>query len=161
MIALLAGCVATPEPASWAPGEGFDEGDRLPDLSLQDQGGDWVSLASFVGDVVVLDVSTMWCPGCLTLGAEAERIDQAHRDQGFVYVTVLQQGPDQEPITLADVDDWVRAFALTAPVLADPLRSVAPGRGFPCVLLVDRDRTVLDRLPVDPDLIDEAVVAAL
>ena len=88
MLVLLAGCIPhlySPEdagPWSWDPpenswgeggpptglqGEGFFQGDVVQDLRGQDQFGAEVSLWQFYGELVVLDISTMWCAPCQDL----------------------------------------------------------------------------------------------
>lgn len=149
--------------------EGFGVGEIVPDLRLVDQTGNEVSLWQFHGNVVLLDVSTMWCVPCIALAEHTEETWQTYRDQGFVYVTILQQDFDGNPPEPGDLDDWVDAFGITAPVLADgeetsieavPLNGGS--RTFPGVIVIGRDLEVLTVMEVpDHETVEAAILEAL
>jgi thiol-disulfide isomerase/thioredoxin len=147
--------------------EGFDVGEVVPDLRLPDQHGDVVSLWQFYGDLIVLDVSTIWCGPCQELAAGTEATAQAHAAEGLAYITVLQQDLEGDPPDAADLNLWVTEFGITAPVLGDdqdpPATAGAVVNGqFPAVLLVDRELRVLERVnPADEATLEAAVEAAL
>src|SRR5687768_2227270 len=61
----------TPPPAT-LEAQGYGEGDVIPDFRLVDQHGDEVSLWQFYGNVILLDVSTIWCGPCQQLALETE-----------------------------------------------------------------------------------------
>jgi peroxiredoxin len=144
------------QPAGWQPGQ------VAPDFRLTDQFGDDVSLWQFYGNVVLLDVSTMWCAPCQTIAADAEETWRDFEDQGFVYVTVLHEDEHNEPPDLEDVNRWADAFGITAPVLADPDRSgtgssVTQGQ-YPSMMVIGRDMVVDERVV---DLTDAGVRKAI
>jgi peroxiredoxin len=155
-------------PAELVP-EGFEIGQTVPDLRLVDQFGDEVSLWQFHGKVILLDVSTIWCAPCQDLGAHTEETWQAYRDQGFVYLTVIQQDIEGNRPEPDDIQGWVDAFGITAPVVADgdlTALGAVPSQGgavaYPGVLLIGRDLQVIDGpLPTDPESVDAAVREAL
>lgn len=149
-------------PPEGLSGEGFSNGQVLPDLRMFDQFGDDVSVWQFYGDIVLLDVSTMWCAPCQELATDAEETYEDYKDLGFQYVTVLQQDVENNPPTVEDLNEWVEFYELTAPVLSDPEGEVTSGaiqnNQFPAVLLIDRDMKVRKR--VNP-VTDAAVRAAI
>ena len=71
--------------------EGYDPGQTVPDLRMPDQFGAEVSLWQFSCDVVLLDISTMWCEPCQDLARDAQEMADDYREQGFTYVTVLTE----------------------------------------------------------------------
>jgi peroxiredoxin len=153
------------EPPADLVAEGFGTGEVAPDLRLVDQAGDEVSLWQFHGSVVLLDISTIWCVPCQALAQHTEATWQTYRDQGFVYVTVLQQDNEGNAPDGADLDAWATAFGITAPVVADgeetaidavPL--VGGSRAYPGVLVIDRDMVVRKAMEVPTaEDVDEAI----
>jgi len=148
--------------------QGWDPGQVVPDLRLNDQFGAEVSLWQFSGDLILLDVSTLWCVPCQNLGADAEDTWQSYKDQGFVYVTVIQQDSSGNPAQPADVQAWADSFGITAPVLGDPdavttpmLQLVGGAASFPGVLLIGRDLKVIERVGSTVQDVQDAVTANL
>jgi thiol-disulfide isomerase/thioredoxin len=153
------------EPPSGLTAEGFDVGQTAPDLRLQDQHGDEVSLWQFYGNVVVLDVSTMWCAPCRELAAEVEATQTDYDAEGFVYVTVHQQDIDGAPPNKADLELWASSYGIeTAPILADTDLLTAPAirnGQFPAVLILDRKLSVRRRANPPTDAAIRAAVESL
>jgi len=144
-------------PPDGTEGEGFSKGDVVPDLRLTDQNGDEVSLWQFYGNVVLLDISTMWCAPCRELAKDTEHTYQDYKEDGFVYLTILQETSGGGPPAKSDLNDWADAYEITAPVLADgeKLAEEAVSQGqYPALLLVDRKLKVIG--PVSPP--EDAVV---
>jgi peroxiredoxin len=136
-------------PPAGTVGQGYEPGQIVPDVRLVDQFGDEVSLWQFHGQLILFDISTMWCGPCQDLGAHTEQNWQDYQDQGFVYVTVLQQDFDGDPTEADDVDYWVDTFGITAPVLADPAEVTLPAikaNTYPAVLLIGRNLKVIERV---------------
>ncbi len=155
------------EPPAGLAGEGFDEGEVPPDFRLVDQHGDEVSLWQFWGQVVLLDVSTMWCAPCRDIAAHAQETQDDYGADGFVYLTVLQQNVEGGPPTGEDLESWADVFGISgAPVLADGDASATGGAvrlgQFPAVLVLDRALVVAERVnPVDDPTIRAAIEEAL
>lgn len=158
------------EPPTDLVPEGFAVGETVPDLRLADQFGDEVSLWQFHGNVILLDVSTVWCGPCQDLAEHTEDTWQTYRDQGFVYLTVLQQDIESNPPELDDILGWVDLFQITAPVLADgdlqalgAVLLVGGTAAYPGVLLIGRDLKVLIDPLETPDnaTVEAAIEAAL
>lgn len=135
-------------------GEGFAEGQVVPDFRLSDPFGQQVSLWQFYGEVVALDLSTMWCAPCQDLAGDAEETYQDYRDQGFLYVTVLAEDAQGGAPDQADLQQWVEYFDLTSPVLSDAEKQwsglVGANIEYPRVWVVGRDLRVHTALPTAP-----------
>ncbi len=151
-----------PEPNAWQGAtppanlvaQGYQEGQVPPDLRLVDQFGDEVSLWQFYGDVVLLDISTMWCAPCQELAQHTQETWVDYRDDGFTYVTVLQQDVEGGDVDVEELNEWTSAFGIEAPTLADPdrLTEAAISQGqYPAVLVLDRNMKVATRVKTVTD----------
>jgi thiol-disulfide isomerase/thioredoxin len=152
---------ATEGPPADLEEQGFDVGQVVPDVRLPDQFGAEVSLWQFYGNVIVLDVSTIWCLPCQALAEGTQETQDTYDDQDFTYVTVLQEDAYFEPPDTEDLNVWVDAFALSTPVLADGDKTGASvidptEPSWPVVLVIDREMKVHDK--VDPP--DDATLRA-
>jgi hypothetical protein len=141
-----------------------------------DQHGDTVSLWQFYGDVIVFDVSTMWCRPCQQLAIGTEDLWQAFKDDGVVYVTALLQNTTDGPVSVEELNQWAALPAadddgaydlITAPIVSDPqgrsgsIEAVRNNQ-YPAVLLIGRDMRVVERVePVSHENVHAAVEAAL
>lgn len=148
--------------------EGFGIGEVVPDVRLVDQLGDEVALWQFYGDLIVLDVSTIWCAPCRALGEHTAETVEAFASQGFTYVTVLQQDLDGAPPDAEDLTLWADTYAIdNAPVLGDPdatpqTAGAIENNSFPALLLIDRDMRVLQRVnPADDPTLTAAISSAI
>lgn len=148
-------------PPEGLEGEGFDPGQVVPEFRLPDQFGAEVSLWQFYGSLLVVDVSTLWCEPCQNLARDAQTTADAYRDQGLVYLTVLQQDlehdiPDQDELNM-----WGDGFDIAEPIVSDVdlwSKPAIPLDDFPAVFLVDREMRMIERvLPVDSALLDAAI----
>jgi peroxiredoxin len=144
---------STDGPPDGLQGEEFDVGDIVPDVRLPDQFGAEVSLWQFFGNVIVLDVSTIWCLPCQALAEGTQETQDTYGAQGFTYVTVLQENNYFEPPTIDDLNLWVTEYGLSTPVLSDGDKTGAsvidPTKpSWPVVLVIDREMRVHEK--VDP-----------
>jgi peroxiredoxin len=150
------------EPPATEENTSFYVGDVVPDFRLKDQFGETVSMWQFYSQIVLLDVSTMWCGPCQTLGATTEETWENYKDEGFIYMTVLQENVGGVAPTQGDLETWSANFGISQPVLADGDKigtgdAIQQG-AYPALLIIDRDLRVHTRIG-DPT--DEAVHAAL
>lgn len=145
---------------------GFDVGDTVCEFRLKDQFGDEVSLWQFWGDVIVLDISTIWCIPCQKLAASTQATYDHFKDDGVMYLTVLQEDANSNPPDTQDLNDWGDAFGIQAPILADghenqgsrATGAAVTGGQFPGVLLIDRNMKVQRRVvPPDAETLDGAI----
>lgn len=151
-------------PPEGTVGEGYDEGQIVPDFRLVDQNDDEVSLWQFYGNVVLLDISTLWCRPCQDLATHTEDTWSTYRDQGFVYVTVIAEDLEGNPPGAADLDTWVDGFGITSPVVADPeevTASALDNGTFPAVIVIGRDLVVADRLGTTDEEVRAGIEAEL
>jgi thiol-disulfide isomerase/thioredoxin len=147
-------------------GSGYAVGDTAPDFLFGDQYGAQVSLWQWHGCTVVLDISTMWCAPCQELAEEAQAIADDYRDDEVVYVTIMPQDLGSDPPDTDELMEWSEGFELVEPILSDDAgysyNVVTGARGFPAVLIIDRDGVIVDDLPtVTDEAIRQAIDAAL
>ena len=124
-------------------------GDKACNFRLADQNGDTWDLYTHLGDVIVIDFSTVWCPPCQAAGHYTQALQDDYESEGVQVVTVLIDGASggQEP-SEQEIDEWVTAHNITtAPVLqgsrdkmfdATAVAGYALG-AFPTYLYIGRD----------------------
>jgi thiol-disulfide isomerase/thioredoxin len=138
--------------------QGFSKGDVPEDLRGLDQFGEEVSLWQFYGDIIVVDISTIWCAPCQELAEGVEETWLEYRDQGVTYITVMPENFEYETPTTENLTAWADAFGITAPIIADAERwsdNLVTGASYPRVLLLDREMkiAVLNVIPLtDPQI---------
>ena len=148
-------------------GEGYLNGQIAPDVRLTAQNDETVSLWQFYGDVILLDVCTIWCVPCQHLGETATATYTARADQGFMYVTVIQEDFEGNPPDHDDLNYWGDQFGIATPILGDTqdprVTEDAILNGFlPGVVVLDREMKVVARVnPPDTDAVEAAIDAAL
>ncbi len=153
-------------PPTGLEGEGLAVGEVAPDFRLVDQFGAEVSLWQFHGCNVVLDFSTGWCGPCQDLAQEAQAIADEYRANGVVYLTIMPQDIEGDVPDQAFLAEWGETFDLAEPILADAegytYLLVTGDRGFPAVLLVGADGTVVaDIYPISDSTIRAAIESAI
>ena len=117
---------------------GYEVGDIADDFVLPDLNGETGALYDYLGDVVILNFFTTWCPGC---NEEAEHLEN---DIWAAYagrrVTVLAVDIEEQ---LPLVQGWAAALQVTYPILMAPdwtLTELFPGFiGLPYNAVLDRD----------------------
>lgn len=93
----------------------YQVGDVVEDFSLPDLQGQEVTLYSHLGQIVVLNFFTTWCPGCNEEAAHLEQdLHQAYGDQGVAVVAVSIQ--EQLPL----VQGWAAAQEVSYQILLAP-----------------------------------------
>src|SRR5450759_3778509 len=109
--------------------------------------GQKLSLASYRGNVVVINFWGSWCPPCRqeapALGSLARRLRS--RDVRFLGVDI-QDNP-------SGAQAFMRTFSITYPSLNDPsdeialaFRGTVPPAGIPTTLLIDRSGRIAARI---------------
>ena len=154
------------EPPEGTVGTGFNEGDVVPEFRLRDQFGDQVSLWQFYGEVILLDVSTVWCSPCQKLAEDTAETYHDYKDDGFTYVTVLQEDIDGTDLDLEEINEWVDAYDIISPVLDDDTKdgtgaAVSQGQ-YPAVIVINRRLKVVERVnPPEDSSVREAIESVL
>ncbi len=126
-------------------GQGFTDGDVPDDLRGFDQFSEEVSLWQFYGNIIVVDISTMWCAPCQELAEDVEETWLEYKDQGVTYITVMPENFEYETPTTENLVAWADAFGITAPIIADSERwsdNLVTGNAYPRVLLIDREMKI-------------------
>lgn len=101
---------------SWGLGSlalyGFEQGTRLPELSLRDSNGNTVALQDYVGKPLVVNLWATWCPPCRR---EMPVLAEAQRNHPELTILFVNQGEGQ-----GEVNRYLQAEALgLANVLLD------------------------------------------
>jgi len=152
-------------PPQTLQGEGHAKGQVAEDFCMVDQHGDKTSLWQFYGDVILLDISTMWCGPCQQIAKDVDETWEDYVDDGFTYITMLPEDLEGGQVDAEDLLDWAEGFEITAPIVADNEGygyAVEPQRAWPVVMLIDRDMTVLvERVTPSDEAIRSAIEGAL
>jgi hypothetical protein len=119
-----------------SPAAGFLNGQKVPDLTLQDQNGATVSLSDFAGKFVLLEYTVAWCIPCQQVAAEVNDVIQQLQAANlpFAYVQVLLQNEAGEAATPQDAQKMGAAVQPVQPGPHRPagVRSVrVPGSAIP------------------------------
>ncbi|HHO54321.1 MAG TPA: TlpA family protein disulfide reductase [Deltaproteobacteria bacterium] len=111
----------TDPPTGCEPGApvGVDYGMCTPGFALPDSSGNIIDLASFRGQVVLVDIIGMWCGPCQELAPEVEGLYQERRADGFVAITMVAENLSGGTPSLDDAASWESSLGLTYPVVAD------------------------------------------
>jgi peroxiredoxin len=106
-----------------------DERQRIPEMrgeSLMEE-GQQITLSSFKGDVVVINLWGAWCPPCRVEAPQLQKVWETYGDKG---VQVL--GIDFRDYDRQQPADFMRDTGLTYPSIYDPSgRSLLPLKGYP------------------------------
>ena len=153
------------EPPATLRAEGYAQGDVPHDFRMMDQHGDEVSLWQFYGNVILLDISTMWCGPCQQIARHVDETWKDYREQGFVYLTVLPEDTEKNLVDTDDLNEWADAFGINAPILADHEGygyAVEPTQQWPVLMLIDRKMTIAaDRLTPSDEAVRDAIESEL
>lgn len=132
---------------------------RAENFTLLDHNDNQVSLHDYLGKVILLDISTMWCPPCQQEATDAEELYQKYKDQGFVILSVLFQDYGGSPATTSNCKTWANLYGLTFPVLADSdaeVWNLYDDSGYiPLNLIIDKEMVIQYKNPGYGDSTEE------
>jgi peroxiredoxin len=108
------------------------------DFTVNDMHGEPISLASFKGQVIILDFWATWCPPCKAEIPNFVELQKAYGDQGLQVVGVSVDDPPDKLQPFAD------EYQMNYPVLVglgrDDLQDAfGPMWGIPTTFLIDRE----------------------
>ena len=144
------------------------KGDLIPRFEALDQFGESVDLYDFAnqGKMILLELSTSWCPACRDLAAWLSHNDLQIKEKpwwkdrylpirdmienGEIYlVNFMYEGEEKNvTVTTNDVVEWYNQYPdLNVPVLADEYRflhSWVKPTGLPCIFLLDENMRLIN-----------------
>ncbi|KQL57912.1 MULTISPECIES: TlpA family protein disulfide reductase [Bacillaceae] len=135
-------------------------GDRMPNISMKNDGGDVVSLADFQNDVIVLNVWASWCEPCVREMPELMAFNDTNDTVDVVTVNMLTK-----EYRASDPVEFIEEIGLTLPVLFDEdgafIREVEPSR-LPMTYLLDSNYHIQDVIigEITQDLLMERISTA-
>jgi peroxiredoxin len=121
----------------------LDIGQPAPELALTDLAGNTHRLSTYRGKGVLLNFWATWCDPCRAEMPSMESAYHALGDMGLVVLAVSLDAGSRGP-----VDDFVKEFALTFPILLDSAGTSARSYrvfGLPTTFLIDRNGRLAGR----------------
>ena len=92
----------------------LEHGGRAPELMLRSIEGNYVSLASFRGKVVIVNFWATWCPDCKKKMPYLNGLYTEYKTKGFMVLGVAVES------SVPRVKDFLREHPVDFPVLMDP-----------------------------------------
>lgn len=122
---------------------GTSVGQAAPSFTLPDLSGAEVSLADFLGQVVILNFWTSTCPACQALMPILEDLRQRYQDRGLVVVGVSIDSSARVAADYLRQHGYSNFITLWGPRAAvQEVRGLYGVTGLPRVFLVDRQGIV-------------------
>lgn len=124
-------------------------GDHPCNFTLVDQNNNEVELYDFYGQVIILDLSAMWCGVCVTIAGTSEALVNDLGEENVVWITVLIEDELGNPPDQSDLSRWESQHNGSGPILAgnrsmiDPSAKTGyPVSGWPTVVVIDQEMVV-------------------
>lgn len=115
-------------------------GRTAPVFALRDDRGRPVSLESYRGQIVVMNLWASWCPPCRAEMPDLQRLSQAYRGRGLAIVGVNEGESPERARAFAD------ALHIAFPIWIDDQQQygrVYAALGLPTTIVVGRDGKVV------------------
>jgi peroxiredoxin len=116
-------------------------GQRAPIFTLRDAGGNVVSLDSYRGKIVVMNLWASWCPPCRAEMPDLQTVSREFAKAGVVVIGVNQGESAQRAATFA------RSLDISFPIWIDDTQQygrVYAALGLPTTVVIDR-RGIVER----------------
>lgn len=115
--------------------------EKAPEWSLKNLAGETVKFADLKGKVVVLDWWGSWCPPCRLELPHFQKLYEAYKDKGVVFIGVNWEQPNNTPEKRQELaKKFLKDNSYTFPVVLDPEMEAGEQykiRGFPTVFVID------------------------
>ena len=129
--------------------EKFDQkksavGYLAPDFSLRNLKGNYQSLDSFSGQVVVLNFWATWCVPCRVEMPSFEKLYRRYRSEGLTVLAVTLDKNSEK-----NIKSFVDEYELSFPVLLDEegkVERLYPSMTIPFTYVIDRDGRIVARV---------------
>ncbi len=113
-----------------------DEGRAAPDFTIQDLGGNKVSLSDFKGKAIILNFFATWCPPCREEIPDFVNLQSKYGPKGLVTIGVSSE-------SVSDIKSFAQTQNINYTVLVDSRESAfgsyGPIRGIPTTFIIDKD----------------------
>ncbi|MBI4775428.1 MAG: TlpA family protein disulfide reductase [Deltaproteobacteria bacterium] len=122
-------------------------GDKPPDLTLPDLGGNEVSLSDFKGKVVAVTFWAVYCPSCKAEIPHLRSYHKKYENEDAVLLAVsLDSGPDQY------LKDFAKQWGISYPILRGDKRLCKQWRvrAIPVTYLIDQEG-LIDTVYIGPE----------
>jgi len=114
---------------------GYNLGQKACDFILLNADGEYWQLSDHLGDLVLIDLSAMWCAPCQQAAMTTQETQDHYEPEGFHYVSILIVDLQNDTVEIDEQVEWTDLFEIeTAPVLQgsrDLLVSGGIAHGFP------------------------------
>jgi len=131
---------------------GYNLNNSACNFGLKDKNGDYWELDETAGNLILLDLSAMWCAPCQKAAMTAQATQDEFESQGFLYVTILFDDTYGESVEVEDAKLWAESFEITtAPVLVGTRDMLTSGgatdygfrvASWPTFILLDRKQKI-------------------
>ncbi len=120
-------------------------GNVAPEISLPDPEGNYISLSSLKGNIVLIDFWAAWCPPCREANALIGKLYSEYNDRGFeVYAISLDRNREQWLAAIErDNINWLQVSDLR--FMNSPVVSLYNINEVPQYVLLDRENRILAR----------------
>jgi peroxiredoxin len=115
-----------------------------PDFSLRNLKGNYQSLDSFSGQVVVLNFWATWCVPCRVEMPSFEKLYRRYRSEGLTVLAVTLDKKSEK-----NIKSFVEEYELSFPVLLDEEEKVErlyPSMTIPFTYVIDRKGRIVARV---------------
>lgn len=128
---------------------GYMPGDHLCNFTLLDQNNNEVELYDFYGEVIILDLSAMWCGICVNIAGTSEALIEDLGPERVVWITVLIEDESGLQPDQSDLLRWESQHGGTGHILAGSRSMIAssgnigyPVSGWPTVIVIDQKMVI-------------------
>lgn len=128
-------------------------GSDAPSFQATSLAGDTVGLASYQGNVVLLNIWATWCPPCREEMPSMERLHRDYEDEGLRVVAVSIDAPPGQTDDFGrpggDLEAFAERYDLTFTILHDPrgrIQDVYQTTGVPESFVIGKDGVIYKKV---------------